>query len=453
MFSAAFGGFNYVTAAIGNSNRITVVTSTAAGITGSSNNQGLIIDGSYNCTGLYQTGSAPYSYVLYSITPSGSVSFNRIFAETYTSGFSNNAGGLCVNPANGDLFFGIAGQTGASTSGARTYQLSNTGTTTSSSGVTTLGTYVFPAAGAVDTVNSSVYFLNPTDYNGTGYRIFTNTTSLSNMAINASVQHVDGTSAQVPVACGFNSNNTFIFIANSNSNATAVVSAMATPLSSSSTPSGRVLSLSGKTVLYAGLANDSSANTYCVGWSTNTGIAVPMIAKFSESGAALTLQWTKTITAVGSTTAKATCVTVASNGNIIMAYYQDLIITFIAFDSTGAIVWQTKFTITTSGATIYKPVTIKSDASKFYVAIAPIVSSKDEIIYVTLPIDGSIPGSGSYTVGTDTFTYATATNTIATLTYTNASRSSTFNNIGTSTYTYTSTNSSNSSVSTTTATL
>jgi hypothetical protein len=142
------------------------------------------------------------------------------------------------------------------------------------------------------------------------------------------------------------------------------------------------------------LVLDSSDNSYFLvndGTSTNG-----YLMKYNSSGV---LQWQRRI---GNT--NLTAIHIDSSNNIYITGKNSSSNLFIArYDTSGVIQWQTKL----AGAT-FSGLGIKDIGSNLY--ISGNASGKGFI--VKLPVDGSIPGDGSYYVGGSlTLTYTVATQT------------------------------------------
>jgi hypothetical protein len=147
-------------------------------------------------------------------------------------------------------------------------------------------------------------------------------------------------------------------------------------------------------LLSSKLILDSSDNTYILvndGTSTNG-----YLMKYNSSGV---LQWQRRI---GST--NLTAIHIDSSSNIYVAGKNSSNNLFIAkYNTSGVIQWQTKL----AGAT-FSGLGIKEIGSNLYVA----GSASGKGFIIKLPIDGSIPGDGSYYVGGSlTLTYSVATQT------------------------------------------
>lgn len=133
------------------------------------------------------------------------------------------------------------------------------------------------------------------------------------------------------------------------------------------------------------ITTDSAGNIYVAiyyGYGT-------YVVKFNASGV---LQWTSAVGDMGSTYGRIFDITIDTDGSIYLTFYQNLVI--IKLNSSGAKVWERKFTGLTPKAIVC--------------VTGYIMVSTDRGI-LKLPNDGTIPGSGSYSINGGACTYVNST--------------------------------------------
>lgn len=169
------------------------------------------------------------------------------------------------------------------------------------------------------------------------------------------------------------------------------------------------------TFLY-GCTVDASGNMYVCGYSSGGGATDTIIAKYNSSGV---VQWQRSLS--NSDAVRALKIALDSSNNV---YICGEATTFpmesfvVKYNSSGVIQWQRKLSNNTASSNdSFADIKISS-AGLIYVCGYSNPNSTPEILFASLPSDGS--KTGVYSVGIYTFTYASSTFTESSASYTAA---------------------------------
>lgn len=167
-----------------------------------------------------------------------------------------------------------------------------------------------------------------------------------------------------------------------------------------------------------GVATDSSANVYIVGYSSIQGDVDYHLAKYDSSG---TLQWKNYLGGSGEDEAYSVAVDSSDNvyicGNSTSGATKRFV--FAKYNSSGTIQWQ-RYLGTTQSIDA-KSISIDSLGAVCIAGYISISGRSDDFIFARLPADGSL--TGTYTLGGLSYTYAASSLTSGTSSLTSATSS------------------------------
>lgn len=429
MFSAARIGFDYYAGPTITDGRLTTVVAPAV-FTGSYAgwNVSNYVDDSNNFyvinTGTNSTSSST-GFNIVKMAAAGTLSYSRqIYGANSTSPI--NWYSCVVNNSTGDIYIvGIA--TISATSSNYLLKLSSTGTSTTSIGfrysstlslatpmiaLSTTSNYVYVAGGNNYVARSTsltnltptwIYLLAITG--GTSLALRACMVTPGNKFI-ASGSYIDASSRRNIVMFDYGSGGTG-----------AAPTGLALYKDATNYPT--VGTISNNTIAFNG------TDMYVAGGyvSSVTNLA---LYKFSVSGATPTFTWASVLNSAVTNTVGA--VIIDGNGNILVSSFSTASPTTIwitSFNSSGSLLWQNSIILSGTGFGSVGGISahaIQADSSYFYLDAMYSYSGTTTAFGLNykLPLDGTIPGTGTYTItspATGTVTYASVAATLQAVTF------------------------------------
>jgi hypothetical protein len=431
MFGAAKIGYNYYagpTITDGQINTIvapSVFTGTVTSNQGDVNNS----TNSYNMFNGTITASSTIGCNIVKVVNALGTYVSRAIYQASNAFFISDT---CPNENTGETF--ISGYGAAATTSTVMMKLSITGTTSTTAGFRwSSSNYISQPQLALDTTNSYLYACSTTS-NTILYR----STSLTNLAPNwiYSVSH--GGSSLTFKGCTINSNNKLVvtgYYTDSSSRRNLVAYYFGTTGQATSVTALGIYNTTGNYPSISGnathpiVANGTDVyicGDYIAGAATNMAIY-----KFSTSGATPT--YTSAFIMNDATNNSNNCLTVTGTGDIITAGQRGSGTTntvIHCFSSGGSLKWSRTISISGSNYSgLISPYAINCDTNYYYLTANARYNPgtvNDVILNFKFPIDGTIPGSGSYTItspATATITYASVSLSTQSVSFTTATPS------------------------------
>jgi hypothetical protein len=431
MFGAAKIGYNYYAGPTITDGQINTVVAPSVFTGAVTSNQGDVNNStnSYNMFNGTITASSTTGCNIVKVVNALGTYVSRAIYQASNAFFISDT---CPNENTGDTF--IAGYGAAASTSNVIMKLGPTGTTTTTAGFRYSSTnYINTPQLALDTTNSYLYACSTT-----GNTILYRSTSLTNLAPAWIYGVSHGGSSLTFKGCTVSSNNKLIvtgYYTDSSTRRNLVIYYFGTSGSATSLQAIGIYNSTGNYPTISGSAlhpvvTDGTdmyvCGNYIAGAVTNMAVYKFVISGFNPV-------YSTSFIMDDATTNSANCLTITSTGDIIVAGQRGSGTTntvINCFSSGGILKWSRTISISgTNYSGLISPYAISCDTDYYYLVVSARYNPgtfTDPNLNFKFPIDGTIPGSGSYTItspATATITYASVSLAKQTVSFTSATPS------------------------------